>query len=265
MRRTVPDVRPSRSDDSNEVKAPVIEKSFVFRGKNRVHQFRRQILVPDWPPLLAGAIEQIGNQLWLDLGRIEISPAGERSNRADRFSAELHRQGIRTAEIGKLRRPDVDRVSLHRVLPQGVFVHLGTVADARQISGEILRAPGLPHGNVFGCGENLRGVLKHFSGKSRVDHARVLDVVIGENAASDEKTGEYDPQDRQPYFGSEKSFSDSNAQTMAPGAEPLLSRITHYLERRSFQHGRCLGNCGQLRAYMMDLFSLVGEKCSSVL
>jgi hypothetical protein len=69
---------------------------------------------------------------------------------------------------------------------------------------------------MFRRGKNLRGVLKNVAGKPGVDHPRILDVVVGEDAASDEKHGEDDAQNRQTDSRGKKSLLNSNAQTSAP-------------------------------------------------
>jgi len=60
--------------------------------------------------------------------------------------------------------------------------------------------------------------LEDIAGESRVDHARIFDVVISENPASDDKNGEDDPQDRQTDGRGKESLLNVNAQNVAPRA-----------------------------------------------
>jgi len=68
--------------------------------------------------------------------------------------------------------------------------------------------------------------LENISGKARVDHARVLDVVVGEDPAGDYENRENYTQNRQADRGSEKPSLNTNAQNFLPWAELLLSRKT---------------------------------------
>jgi hypothetical protein len=65
-------------------------------------------------------------------------------------------------------------------------------------------------------GKNLRRVLQAGAGEPRIDHARVLHVVVGKDSAGDEKHGEDDAEDRQTDRRGKKSFLNANAQTSAP-------------------------------------------------
>ena len=69
---------------------------------------------------------------------------------------------------------------------------------------------------MFRSGENLRGVLEDVAGEPRIDHARVFNVVVGENSAGDKKYTEEDAQDCQADDRSEESLLYANAQTIAP-------------------------------------------------
>jgi len=51
---------------------------------------------------------------------------------------------------------------------------------------------------MFRRGEDLRSVLQHVAGEPRIDHARVLEVVVGENSAGGQKDGEGSAEDAQP-------------------------------------------------------------------
>src|SRR2546430_9397237 len=55
-----------------------------------------------------------------------------------------------------------------------------SVSHAGEIGGQIIRSPGLTGRDMFRRGEDLRGVLQHVAGEPRIDHARVLDVVVDE-------------------------------------------------------------------------------------
>src|SRR5260370_15926652 len=90
------------------------------------------------------AVNRFGDEVGFELGGAEAAAAGKRTNRADRSTADLPRQSVRAAEVRQFGRANVDRVSLRGVLPQGVFVGLGPVANARQVRREIFRAPSLP-------------------------------------------------------------------------------------------------------------------------
>jgi hypothetical protein len=60
----------------------------------------------------------------------------------------LHGDGVRSSEVRKFRRADVDRVGLQSVLPQGVVVFLGTIADLGEIGSEFLCGPYFTVGDV---------------------------------------------------------------------------------------------------------------------
>ena len=193
----VPHVGPRRSHDADEVKASMFEETLVLGGKNRVYQHYRQIFIAHGPPLLTRAVEKIGNEFRFDFRGIKLSAAGKRFDGSNALSTELNRQRIVPREIGKLRRPDIDRVRLHGELADGVCILYRAVSHASEISGQIFRSPGLTCRDMFRRGEDLRGVLEDVAGESRIDHARVFDVVVDENSAGGQKNGEDSAQDRQ--------------------------------------------------------------------
>jgi hypothetical protein len=69
---------------------------------------------------------------------------------------------------------------------------------------------------VFRGRENLRGVLEARTGEPRVNHARIFDVVVGENPTDNEKHGEDDAQDGQADGRGKKSLLKADTQNLAP-------------------------------------------------
>src|SRR6266446_3863335 len=193
----VPQVSPRCSRDANEVKTSVLEEALVFGGKNRVHQHYRQIFIAHRAPLLTRAVEKIGNKLRLDFRGIQFRAAAKWFDGTNTLTAELHRESIIPAKIGKLGRPDIDSVLLDRELADGILILQRAIPHACEIPGQILRSPGLTRGNMFRRGKDLCGVLQDVAGEARINHARVRDVVVGENAAGDQKEGKESAQNRQ--------------------------------------------------------------------
>ena len=220
----VADVRPRRAGDANEIKSAVLEEAFVFRRKDGIHQHDRKVFIPHRPPLFARAVKKIGDQFRLDFRRVHFRPALERPDAANALPPEFHGQRVLAPKIGQLRRPDIHRVPLHGVLPQRIWVGLRPVAHARQIIGQLVRSPRLRRGNVFGSGENLCGVLQDVSRQARINHARVLHIVVGEDSARDDKNSKDDPKNRQADSGSKKPSLDPDLQKLLPWAGLPLSR-----------------------------------------
>ena len=139
----MPQISPRRAGNADEVETPVFEEALVLGRKNCIHEHRRQIFVPHRAPLLAGAVEKVGNQFRFDLCTIKFRAAGKRSDRSNGLPAELYCQGIIPREIGKLRRPDINRAALHRELAEGVRILFRAIPHAGEITGQILGAPRL--------------------------------------------------------------------------------------------------------------------------
>src|SRR5260370_26811299 len=206
----------------------MLEKALVFRGKNGVNQRGRQIVVAYGPALFAGTVEKIGDELRLDFRGPEFCAAGNRPDRADVLARKLNCQRVGAGKVRKLGRPNVDGVASYRELAERAVVILRAVSHAGEISREVVGTPGLARGDVLGSGENLRRILEDVAGEARVDHARILDVIPGENGGRSEKAGENGSENRQAEFGSPETFFDADAQARLPRARLPLSRKTLY-------------------------------------
>src|SRR5260370_1276666 len=205
-----------RSADEDEVKASMFEDPLVLGGKDRVYQHYRQIFIAHGAPLLTRAVEKIGNEFRFDFSGIKFGSAGQWFDGSNALFPELDRQSVVPCEIGKLGRPDIDGVRLHRELADGVFILERAVSHAGEISGQILRSPGLACRDMLRRGKNLRAVLQDVAGEPRIDHARVLHVIVSEDSASNQKDGEDSAQDGQADSRSEESLFNADAQVVAP-------------------------------------------------
>ena len=67
--RTVPQVRPGCAKNADKVETRMLEESLVFRGQNRVHQVRWQVVIANRAPLLSGTVKQVGDELRFDFSR----------------------------------------------------------------------------------------------------------------------------------------------------------------------------------------------------
>src|SRR5215470_1697135 len=225
------DITPRCASDANEIKSAVLEKAFVFRRKDGVHEHYREVIVAYRAPLFARAVEQIGDQLRLDFRCVKFGPALQRADAANALPAELHGQRVLPAEVGKLGWPDVHRITVYGVLAERVGIALRPVTDACQIIHQVVRSPCLRRRNVFRRGENLCGVLKDSFGNARLNHARVLHVVVSEDSACDYKNSEDNPKNRQADSGSEKPSLDPDLQKVSPlGWTSIVSQY-HPLEK----------------------------------
>ena len=86
----VPEVRPRGACDTDEIKAPMLKKALVLRGKNCVHQGYRQVVIPNPAALLPCAVEKVRDEVRLDFGSVKFPPARERLDGSHAFPAELY-------------------------------------------------------------------------------------------------------------------------------------------------------------------------------
>ena len=128
----------------------------------------------------------------------------------------MHGQGVAARKIRELRGPNIHGVSLHGELAKGVGILLRAVTHAREVFRQVIGSPGLRSGNVLRSRKYLGGVLENVSGKARINHARILDIEVGEDSPGDQKNGEDDTQNRQANDRSEKSSLNADLQTFSP-------------------------------------------------
>ena len=69
---------------------------------------------------------------------------------------------------------------------------------------------------MFRRGEDLCGVLEDIAGEPRIDHARILHVVVGESSADGQEDRKDDAKNRQADLRSEKPLLNEDAQVLAP-------------------------------------------------
>src|ERR1700733_5619831 len=209
----VAQIGPRGADDANEVEAAMLEIAFVFGGNDRVDERRRNIVVANGTAFFAKRIEKVSYEFGLDVRGLEIVAAAERLNGADLFAAETDGDRIGGVEIGKPRRDDVDAGAAQRELAERVVVFFGAVADLRQVGREFFGGPGFPVGDALRSGENLRGVLQQVAGQARIDHPRILDVEVRDDADPSEKNGERHAQDGQTDPRGPEALFNADAQT----------------------------------------------------
>ena len=71
--------------------------------------------------------------------------------------------------------------------------------------------------DLFGCRENLRGVLQDVPGEASIDHSRVFDVIPSEDGSAYEKNEEDDTEKCEAERGSPESLLDADAQAFSIG------------------------------------------------
>src|SRR5262249_46729558 len=82
---------------------------------------------------------------------------------------------------------------------------------------QIIRAPRLSGGNLLRSRKDLRRVLQDISGKTRVNHSPVLDVVPGKHRYTNEDNEENNSQQGQTESGRPESFLDADTQVCSSG------------------------------------------------
>ena len=85
-------------------------------------------------------------------------------------------------------------------------------------------------------GKDLRCILEDIAGESRVDHARIFDIVVGEDPPRDKKNGEDDPQDRQSDGRGKESLLNMNAQNVAPEGWTFIVSQDEALGKAEFSY-----------------------------
>src|SRR6266849_752051 len=130
MAAGVAQVSPGCASDTHEVEAAMLEKTLVLRGQDGVYEKRGEIVIADRTALLAQAVEEIGNELRLDLRAFEGIAAAEGADGSNGLAGELHVQRIGANEVRKLGGANVDRVALHGVLAEGVFIGFRAIPGA---------------------------------------------------------------------------------------------------------------------------------------
>src|SRR5437879_5096618 len=212
----MPDVGPCSTDDPDEVEAGVLKEALVFRGKNGLYQLGRQIVVTHRALFFAEAVEEVGDEFRLNLRRAHIGAATERADGANDPAAELYGQSVATREEGEFRRPDIECVALNSVCAERILIGIGTIAGALEVGHQIVRAPCLTVGNVFGSGENLGSVLQDVAGEPKIDHLRILDVVEGEDGRGKNEACSHGSEQAQPERRSPETFLNTQSQRKLP-------------------------------------------------
>src|SRR5439155_26755863 len=144
--RSVAQVIPCGSEDSNEVESRVLEEAFVFRRKNRVDQRRRQIFVAHGAAFFARAVKEVGDEFGLDIGRAEFRSAVQWTDGLDGLARELHGDRVATGKIGKLRGANVNGIALNGVLPERIVIGRRAVTYALKVLRQVVGTPDLACG-----------------------------------------------------------------------------------------------------------------------
>ena len=137
----------------------MLKESFVFRGKDGVHQIRRQVVVAHRTAFLSGAVKKIGNQLRFNLRPCHFGSAAEWADGFDGLSAKLDLQRVASGKIRELGRTDPYDIVRYRKNTKSSIVGFRTIADPLQVSGQLLSAQGFARVNLAGRRKNLRGIL----------------------------------------------------------------------------------------------------------
>ncbi len=223
----------SGAENADHVEGSVFEEALVLGGEDGVDHYRRKVIEADHAALLAGAVEQIGDQLGFDLREIALLAVGKLGDAGDADARKGDSEGVVALEVGVRGGLNFDGRTRYMEFAGGAVDGAFLIPGAKQIGGEVIGAERLPDVNPAGSGVDTRGVLIDLPREALVDHAPELNVVIGERPGGGEQEGKDDAQHTQAEPGRPEAARKSNPQSVAP---IYLEKPGHQLEMTRTSH-----------------------------
>ena len=131
--RPVAQVRPRRAQNSHGIESGMLEETPVLDRKHGIAQHLRNVVEAHGPALLARAVEQAGQQLRFDLGRIQSRAAIQRADLLHLIAAEIDNEPVLASKVGFAGRANLDFIAVQNVAPGRARNIQLTVAGALQV------------------------------------------------------------------------------------------------------------------------------------